>query len=60
MCVSLSIYILKCHNRVEKKTNKENTKHIDNKTNTGLSVQTLTSAHLSMSKEQLLSCSILS
>ena len=39
------------HNRVEKYTNGE-------KANTKLSVQTLTSTNLSMSKEELLSCSV--
>ena len=51
------------HNRVEKNTNTENTSktnYTDNETNTKLSVKALTLIHLSMSKEQLLSCPILS
>ena len=51
------------HNRVEKNRNTENTSktnYTDNETNTKLSVKALTLIHVSMSKEQLLSCPILS
>ena len=50
--IYIHIFIIdRMHNRVEKYTNGE-------KANTKLSVQTLTSTNLSMSKEELLSYSV--